>query len=109
MRKVIKLTEAQLDKLTERRINEVSADEVVNILHQIECTGESIKNLVYNKLEELGFEDIIIKFLGYGENKDDLQYIVYTEGPIFIITAQSRSEMEPPCMDITKVVSYIKS
>ena len=109
MKRIIKLTESQLDKLTERRINEVSAEEIVSILHQIECTGESIKTLIQRKLEELGFEDIIIKFLGYGDRKDDLQYIVYTEGPIFIVTAQSRSEQEPPCMEIAKVVSYVKS
>jgi|688.fasta_scaffold181988_4 hypothetical protein len=109
MGNIIRLTESQMKKLTERRINEYSANEIVNILHQIECTGESIKTLVSRKLSELGFEDIIIKFLGYGDKTDDLQYIVYTEGPVFVITAQSRSEMEPPCMDIVSVVSYVKS
>jgi hypothetical protein len=109
MKKVIRLTESQLQKITERRIQEYGADEIVNILHSIECTGESIKSLISKKLYELGFEEINIKFLGYGEKKDDLQYIVYTEGPIFVVTAQSRSEVEPPCMEIINVVSYIKS
>ena len=44
MGKIIKLTESQLDKLTEVRINEVTAIELANILKDIPCTGEG-KNL----------------------------------------------------------------
>ena len=69
MKKIIKLTESQLDKLTETRINEVSAIELANVLKDIPCTGEGIKTLINKKLMGYGFEDVNIKFLGYGEDK----------------------------------------
>ena len=76
MKRIIKLTESQLEKLTETRINEVSAIELANVLREIPCTGESIKSLISKKLMEYGFEEVNIKFLGYGEDKKILQYIV---------------------------------
>ena len=76
MKKIIKLTESQLEKLTETRINEVSAVELASVLKDIPCTGEGIKSLINKKLKEYGFEDVIIKFLGYGEDKKILKYIV---------------------------------
>lgn len=109
MKKVIRLTESQLNLLVERRTSDYSAIEVANFLKEIECTGESIKSLVERKLSENGYENIIIKFLGYGNVADDLRYIVYTEGPVFTFTARSRSEMEPPCMDIVDVIAYTKA
>jgi len=109
MRKIIRLTEAQLDKLTETRINEVSAIELANVLKEIPCTGESIKSLINKKLMEYGFEDVNIKFLGYGEDKKILQYIVHTEGPIFVIDTVSNSEAETPCMEVVDVIAYTKA
>lgn len=109
MKKIIKLTESQLDKLTETRINEVSAIELANVLKDIPCTGEGIKTLISKKLMEYGFEDVNIKFLGYGkDNKKILRYIIHTEGPIFVIDAMSNSEVQPPCMEVMEVLAYTK-
>lgn len=110
MKKVVKLTEAQLEKLTKTRINEVSAIELANILKEIPCTGESIKSLISKKLMEYGFEDVNIKFLGYGEDdKKTLKYIIHTEGPIFVIDTSSNSEVDPPCMEVMDVIAYVKA
>lgn len=109
MKKIIKLTESQLDKLTETRINEVSAIELANVLKDIPCTGEGIKTLINKKLMGYGFEDVNIKFLGYGEDKKLLQYIVHTEGPIFVIDTMSNSEAQPPCMEVMEVLAYTKA
>jgi len=109
MKRIIKLTESQLEKLTETRINEVSAIELANVLREIPCTGESIKSLISKKLMEYGFEEVNIKFLGYGEDKKILQYIVHTEGPIFVIDTMSNSEAEPPCMEVIDVIAYTKA
>lgn len=109
MKKIIKLTESQLDKLTETRINEVSAIELANVLKDIPCTGEGIKTLINKKLMGYGFEDVNIKFLGYGEDKKILQYIVHTEGPIFVIDTMSNSEAQPPCMEVMEVLAYTKA
>ncbi len=109
MKKIIKLTESQLDKLTETRINEVSAIELANVLKDIPCTGEGIKTLINKKLMGYGFENVNIKFLGYGEDKKILQYIVHTEGPIFVIDTMSNSEAQPPCMEVMEVLAYTKA
>lgn len=110
MKRVIRLTESQLEKLTEVRINEVSAIELANVLKEIPCTGESIKSLISKKLMEYGFEDVNIKFLGYGEDdKKILRYIIHTEGPIFVVDTMSNSEAEPPCMEVMDVMAYTKA
>lgn len=110
MKRVIRLTESQLEKLTEVRINEVSAIELANVLKEIPCTGESIKSLISKKLMEYGFEDVNIKFLGYGEeDKKILRYIIHTEGPIFVVDTMSNSEAEPPCMEVMDVIAYTKA
>jgi len=110
MKRVIRLTESQLEKLTEARINEVSAIELANVLKEIPCTGESIKSLISKKLMEYGFEDVNIKFLGYGEDdKKILRYIIHTEGPIFVVDTMSNSEAEPPCMEVMDVIAYTKA
>ena len=110
MKRVIRLTESQLEKLTETRINEVSAIELANVLKEIPCTGESIKSLISKKLMEYGFEDVNIKFLGYGEeDKKILRYIIHTEGPIFVVDTMSNSEAEPPCMEVMDVIAYTKA
>ena len=109
MKRVIRLTESQLERLTKTRINEVSAIELANVLKEIPCTGESIKSLISKKLMEYGFEDVNIKFLDYGEeDKKILQYIVHTEGPIFVIDTMSNSEVQPPCMEVMDVIAYTK-
>lgn len=109
MKRVIRLTESQLERLTEARINEVSAIELANVLKEIPCTGESIKSLISKKLMEYGFEDVNIKFLGYGEDdKKILRYIIHTEGPIFVVDTMSNSEAEPPCMEVMDVIAYTK-
>lgn len=109
MRKIIKLTESQLEKLTESRINEVSAIELASMLKDIPCTGEGIKSLINKKLTEYGFDEVTIKFLGYGEDKKILKYIVHTEGPIFTIDTMSNSEAQPPCMEVMDVIAYTKA
>jgi len=110
MKRVIRLTESQLEKLTESRINEVSAIELASVLKEIPCTGESIKSLISKKLMEYGFEDVNIKFLGYGEDdKKILRYIIHTEGPIFVVATMSNSEAEPPCMEVIDVIAYTKA
>ena len=109
MKKIVKLTESQLEKLTESRINEVSAIELANVLKDIPCTGEGIKTLINKKLMGYGFENVNIKFLGYGEDKKILQYIVHTEGPIFVIDTMSNSEAQPPCMEVMEVLAYTKA
>ena len=108
MKKIIKLTESQLDKLTETRINEVSAIELANVLKDIPCTGEGIKTLISKKLMEYGFKDVNIKFLGYGKNKKRLKYIIHTEGPIFVVKTRSNTDLELPCMEVFDVVAYVK-
>lgn len=110
MKRVIRLTESQLEKLTKSRINEVSAIELANVLKEIPCTGESIKSLISKKLMEYGFEDVNIKFLGYGEDdKKILRYIIHTEGPIFVVDTMSNSEAQPPCMEVMDVMAYTKA
>jgi len=107
VKKVIKLTESQLEKLTETRINEVSAVELANVLKDIPCTGEGIKSLINKKLMEYGFDNVNIKFLGYGkDDKKTLRYIVHTEGPIFVIDTMSNSQAQPPCMEVMDVIAY---
>lgn len=109
MKRVIRVTESQLEKLTKTRINEVSVIELANVLKKIPCTGESIKSLINKKLMEYGFEDVNIKFLGYGEDdKKVLQYIIHTEGPIFVVNTMSNSEAQPPCMEVMDVIAYTK-
>lgn len=107
--KIIKISESQLQKLTESRINEVSAIEIADVLKSIECTGEGIKSLITKKLLNYGFDDVNIKFLGYGNNKKDLQYIAYTEGPIFVIVTRSNSDVSPPCMEVMDVTAYTQA
>ncbi len=108
MKKIIKITESQLENLTKNRVNEVSAVELIDVLKNIPCNGESIKSLIYGKLVTYGFKDVNIKFLDYGENKKILKYVVYTEGPVFVIETMSNSKVEPPCMEVLNVFAYTK-
>lgn len=109
MKKIIKLTESQMSKLTEVRINEVTAAEVAKVLETIPCTGQSVKSLISKRLNEYGFKEVTVKFLNYGENKKKLNYIAHTEGPIFIIESVSNSKVSPPCMEILSVIPYLRT
>lgn len=109
MKKIIKITESQLNMLTENRVSELDSIYIAKILESISCTGETIKRLINKKLTEHGFNTINIKFLGYGENRNILQYIVYTEGPIFVVNTISKFKNEKPCMEVTDVISYVKA
>jgi len=108
-KKTIKLTEKQLQMLTEARVNEVTAIDIADVLKSIECTGEGIKSLIRKKLINYGFVDVNIKFLGYSGDKKDLKYIVHTEGPIFVIDTRSNTDVEVPCMEVMSVVAYTQA
>ncbi len=105
-KKTIILKESQLKRLMEIRVNEVNANEIAQTLESIDCSGEDLKFLMEKKMMEYGFEDIRINFIGYDEEKN-MMYMLYTEGPIFIVKAKS-SLGETPCMDVVSVDSYTK-
>lgn len=107
--KRIKITESQLKLLIERSDYELSAIGLAKSLKNTPCSGDSIKNIIHRKIIDYGYRDITIKFLGYGDNRKDLIYIVHTDGPIFVVTAQSNSESNPPCMDVIDVIAYTKA
>ena len=108
MKKVIRLTESQMKKLMEERIQESSAENIAKSLESIECTGEDIKTLATQKLEEFGFDDIRLKFIGRTE-EGDLMYSIYTEGPMFVIYTESNySDDGVPCFNIYRVDAYNK-
>lgn len=107
MKKVIRLTESQVKKIMEVRINEVSTSEIASSLESIECTGEDVKSLVIQKLESFNFEDIRLKFIGKTED-DSLMYSIYTEGPMFVIYTRSEQRGENLCLNIYKVDAYNK-
>tara|TARA_R100001510_G_C7635264_1_gene193542 strand:+ start:945 stop:1274 length:330 start_codon:yes stop_codon:yes gene_type:complete len=109
MKKIIRLTESQMAKLTEVRINEVTAAEVAKVLETIPCTGQSVKSLISKKLLEYGFKDVTVKFLNYGESNKLLNYIVHTEGPIFVVETISNSKVSPPCMEVLSVIPYLRT
>ena len=72
--------------------------------------GDGVKSIISKKIMDYGFENVTIKFLGYGkDNKKVLRYIVHTEGPIFIIDTMSNSETQPPCMEVMDVIAYTKA
>lgn len=91
-------------------MNEISAIDIADVLKDIPCTGEGVKSIISKKIMGYGFDEVTIKFLGYGkDDKKILRYIVYTEGPIFIIKTMSNSEHQPPCMEVMDVVAYTKA
>jgi hypothetical protein len=110
MRKKILLKEDQLKKILETRITEVSSEEVVNELESINCTGEDLKTLMTEKLSRFGFNMVKIMFLGKNERKD-LMYIIYTEGPIFVVKTRSESheDSDEICLNVYDVDAYSKS
>lgn len=107
MRKKMVISEEQLKRIMEFKVNELNVIDVARQLKNIPCSGEGIKTLVNNKLEELGYSGVKINFIGYEEETNNLMYSIYTEGPMFVIKAQS-SKSDKPCMDIIYVQAYDK-
>lgn len=107
-RKNIILTESQVKRLLENRISEVSAHEIARILESIECSGDDVKSLIVNKLNEMNFIDVRLKFIGKND-EHDLMYVVYTEGPLFVIYTRSEYRENGPCLNIYRVDSYNKN
>jgi hypothetical protein len=107
MKKIIRLTESQVKKIMEVRINEVSTSEIAKSLESIDCTGEDVKKLIIKKLESFNFEDIRLNFIGRTDD-DSLMYSIYTEGPMFIIYTRSENNEDSLCLNIYRVDSYNK-
>ena len=91
----------------EFKANELNVVDVAKQLKSLECTGEGVKSLVTRKLNELGFMDIKINFLGHEDETNNLMYSIYTKGPMFVIKAQS-TQSETPCLQIIFVQAYDK-
>ena len=107
MKKKIIIKESQLKKLIEVKQDEVNIAMVGKELKNLPCSGESIKTLVTNRLLDLGYSDVKINFMGYEDETNNLMYSIYTEGPMFVVKAQS-SHSEKPCLDIVYVQAYDK-
>lgn len=102
------ISEEQLKKIMEFKVNELNVIDVAKQLkNNLECTGEGIKTLVTNKLNELGYTNVKINFLGHEDETNNLMYTIYTEGPMFVIKAQSSSTNQP-CLEVTFVQAYDK-
>jgi len=107
-RKTIILTESQVKRLLENRINEISSTEIAKSLESIECSGEDVKSLIVNKLNGFNFTDVRLKFIGKNDDHD-LMYVAYTEGPMFVIYTRSEYKEQGPCLNIYRVDSYNKN
>ena len=107
MRKKLIIKESQLKKLMENRVDEMSLVDVAKKLKGIPCTGESVKTLVKNELSELGYNTVIVNFIGHEDETNNLMYSIYTEGPMFVLKAQS-SGSEQPCLEVIYVQAYNK-
>lgn len=107
MRKKMVISEDQLKRIMEFKVSELNTIDVAKQLKHLPCSGESIKTLVSNKLNELGYQGVKINFIGYEDETNNLMYSIYTEGPMFVIKAQSSSS-DIPCMDIIYVQAYDK-
>jgi len=108
MRKKILIKEDQLKRILETRITEVSNQEVVNELESINCTGEDLKTLMTEKLNNYGFQMVKILYLGKNERKD-LLYIIYTEGPMFVVKTRSETKDGDICLSVYDVDAYSKN
>ena len=107
MKKKIIIKESQLKKLIEIKQGEVDIAMVGKELKNLPCSGESVKTLITNRLLELGYKDVKINFMGYEDETNNLMYSIYTEGPMFVVKAQS-SHSDKPCLDIVYVQAYDK-
>jgi len=104
------LTKKHINFLIENEIEGLNSQSILDSLIKIDCTGEDLKSMVGSKLLDFGYTDVRVKFLGYNnDNKRELLYIVYTEGPLFTFKAISKTEGEIPCMDITEVNMFNKN
>ncbi len=101
------ISEEQLKRIMEFKVNELNVIDIAKQLKSLECTGEGIKSLVSSKLSELGYMDIKINFIGHEDETNNLMYSIYTEGPMFVIKAQS-STSNTPCLEIVYVQAYDK-
>jgi hypothetical protein len=107
MKRKIILTENQIKKIIESRVNDFNMEDITNNLSKIECSGADLKFLVRKILKNYGYEDIKVLFLGHDDITKDLRYIVHTEGPVF--TYKSKSEVtadNKPCLSIYDVKVY---
>ena len=107
MKRKIILTENQIKKIIESRVNDFNMEDITNNLSKIECSGADLKFLVTKILKSYGYEDIKVLFLGHDDITKDLRYIVHTEGPVF--TYKSKSEVttdDKPCLSIYDVKVY---
>ena len=107
MKRKIILTENQIQKLIESRINDFNIEDIAGKLESIECSGEDLKYLVSRILKNYGYEKVKVLFLGHDEETKHLTYIVHTESPIF--TYKTKSEVSPedkPCLSIYDVKVY---
>ena len=107
MRKKIIIKESQLKKLMENQVGELNLVDVAKKLKNTPCTGESIKTLVIRELEEMGYDQVIVNFIGYEDETNNLMYSIYTDGPMFVLKARS-SGNEKPCLDVIYVQAYNK-
>jgi hypothetical protein len=108
MRKKMLISEDQLKRIMEFKVNELNLVDVSKQLKSLECTGEGVKSLVSSKLSELGYSNVKITFIGHEEETNNLMYSIYTDGPMFVIKAQSNTNSETPCMEIVYVQAYDK-
>ena len=107
MKKKIILTEKQVKKLLEVRVNDFNLEDITQRLETIECTGTDLKYLVSEILSDFGYEDVKVLFLGHDKMSKDLVYIVHTEGPIFTYKTKSEiSSEDKPCLTIYSVKVY---
>ncbi len=107
MKKKILINEDQLKRIMEFKKNEYDIIDVAKQLKRLPCSGESVKTLVDRKLVELGYRDVKINFVGYEDETNHLMYSIYTEGPMFIIKANSVGG-DKPCLEINYVQAYDK-
>jgi hypothetical protein len=107
MGKKMVISEEQLKKIMEFKVNELNLIDVAKQLKSLPCTGESMKNLILNKLTELGYQNIKVNFIGHEEETNNLMYSVYTDGPMFVVKTQS-SNTGQPCLEIIYVQAYDK-
>ena len=91
----------------EFKVNELNLVDVSRQLKNLDCTGEGVKSLITNKLGELGYTNIKVNFIGHEDETNNLMYSIYTDGPMFVIKAQSSSG-DTPCMEVVYVQAYDK-
>jgi hypothetical protein len=107
MKKKIILTESQVKKLLETRVNDFNLEDITQKLESIDCSGADLKYLVSKILRGFGYKDVKVVFLGHDEMTKHLKYLVHTEGPIFTYKTKSEvSSDDRPCLTIYDVRAY---